>query len=64
MLSYAPLWKTMENKGVTTYALINRYGIHPHTIYDLKRNRSISLSGSKIGAVLLRQPRFSYADFH
>lgn len=43
MISYEPLWKTMEQKGITTYALINRYGITPRTIHNLKHNKSITM---------------------
>lgn len=43
MISYAPLWKTMEKQGITTYALINKYNINPRTIHNLKHNKSITL---------------------
>ena len=43
MISYDPLWKTMEERGVTTYTLINQYGINPRTIFNLKHNKSITL---------------------
>lgn len=43
MISYEPLWKTMAEKGITTYTLINRYGINPRTIHNLKHNRSVTL---------------------
>ena len=43
MVSYEPLWKTMEQKGITTYALINKYGINPRTIHNLKHNKSITM---------------------
>ncbi len=43
MISFAPLWKTMEEKGITTYALINKYGINPRTIHNLKHGKSITL---------------------
>ncbi|MBR7178393.1 MAG: helix-turn-helix domain-containing protein [Oscillospiraceae bacterium] len=43
MISYEPLWKTMEQKGITTYVLINRYGINPRTIHNLKHNKSITM---------------------
>ena len=33
----------MEEKGITTYALINKYGINPRTINNLKHNKSITL---------------------
>lgn len=43
MICYDPLWKTMKEKGITTYTLINSYGINPRTIYNLKHNKSITL---------------------
>lgn len=43
MISYEPLWKTMEQKNITTYALINKHGINPRTIHNLKHNRSITM---------------------
>ena len=43
MIRYEPLWKTMEQKGITTYALINKYGINPRTINNLKHNKSITM---------------------
>ena len=43
MISYEPLWKTMAEKGITTYTLITRYGINPRTINNLKHNRSVTL---------------------
>lgn len=43
MISYEPLWKTMEKRGETTYTLINKYGINPRTINNLKHNKSITM---------------------
>lgn len=43
MISYEPLWMTMEQKGITTYVLINKHGINPRTINNLKHNRSITM---------------------
>ena len=43
MISYEPLWQTMERKQITTYTLINKYGINPRTIHNLKHNKSITL---------------------
>ena len=40
MVSYAPLWETMRQRGVTTYTLINHYKIPSKTIYNLKHNRN------------------------
>ncbi|MCM1157394.1 MAG: helix-turn-helix transcriptional regulator [Clostridium sp.] len=42
MISYEPLWKTMQQKGITTYALINKYGILSKTIYNLKHDKNIT----------------------
>ena len=43
MINYAPLWKTMEKHGETTYTLINKYGINPRTINNLKHNKSVTM---------------------
>ena len=43
MISYQPLWETMEREQITTYTLINKYGINPRTIHNLKHNKSITL---------------------
>lgn len=43
MISYEPLWKTMEQRGETTYTLIHKYGINPRTINNLKHNQSITM---------------------
>ncbi len=43
MVSYEPLWKTMEIKGVTTYALINKHNINPRTVTNLRHNRGITV---------------------
>ena len=42
MMSYQRLWETMKKKGITQYALINRYHISPGQITRLKRNESVS----------------------
>lgn len=43
MISYSPLWKTMKEKKITTYALIEKYNINPRTINNLKHNKSITM---------------------
>lgn len=43
MISYAPLWKTMKDRGVTTYTLIYKLGFSAYTITNLKRNKSITM---------------------
>ena len=42
MISYEPLWDTMRQKGVTTYALIKKYSFSRGTLDSLKQNRNIS----------------------
>lgn len=43
MISYESLWDTMEKRGITTYALINKYGINPRTVNNLRHNKSITM---------------------
>lgn len=42
MIIYDKLWETMKKKGVSQYALINKYHISPGQITRLKRNESVS----------------------
>jgi DNA-binding Xre family transcriptional regulator len=44
MISYEPLWKTMKDRGVTTYTLIYKLGFSAYTITNLKRNKSITMN--------------------
>lgn len=44
MINYAPLWSTMQEKNVSTYALINTFGVCSITIYNLKHNKSITMN--------------------
>ena len=43
MISYEPLWRTMREKHITTYALIYKHNISARTITNLKRNKSITM---------------------
>lgn len=43
MVNYEPLWKTMELRHITTYALIHDYNINPRTINNLKHNKGITV---------------------
>lgn len=43
MISYDPLWKTMKEKHITTYALINKFGVSSYTVNNLKHNKSITM---------------------
>ncbi len=42
MISYRNLWRTMEERGVTQYALITKWRISPGQLTRLKRNESVS----------------------
>ena len=42
MISYAPLWETMEKCGATTYTLQVKGGISSSTIRRLKAGESVS----------------------
>ena len=42
MISYDNLWTMMKKRGVTQYALINKYHVSPGQITRLKRNESVS----------------------
>ena len=43
MIDYSPLWKTMQEKGISQYYLIKRCDIDNKTIYNLKRNENITM---------------------
>lgn len=42
MISFEKLWNTMEEKGISQYALSKKYGVSPAQITRLKRNESVS----------------------
>lgn len=42
MISYAPLWKTMDIRGATTYTLQVKGGISSSTVRRLKAGQSVS----------------------
>jgi len=42
MISYAPLWRTMDEKKATTYTLQIKGGISSSTIRRMKANESVS----------------------
>lgn len=42
MISYAPLWETMERRGATTYTLQVKGGISSSTIRRIKAGESVS----------------------
>lgn len=42
MISYEPFYKTLKEKGITTYTLINKYGISRSLLDRLKHNKPIT----------------------
>ena len=42
MISYAPLWRTMQKKGVTTYTLRFKECIGGGTMQRLRKNETVS----------------------
>ena len=42
MISYEPLYRTLKEKGVSTYKLITEYGISRSLLDRLKHNKPIS----------------------
>lgn len=43
MISYEPLWETMRQKGISIYAMINKYGISASTIHSLRHGGNINM---------------------
>ena len=42
MITFAPLWETMKQWRITTYALIKNYAFSRGTLDSLKHNRNIT----------------------
>ena len=42
MITYDPLYKTMKEKGISTYKLINQFGLSRSLLDRLKHNKPIS----------------------
>ena len=42
MIKYDPLWNTLKEKGISTYALINTYGISSATIDRIRKGQGIT----------------------
>ncbi|MBP3313152.1 MAG: helix-turn-helix transcriptional regulator [Oscillospiraceae bacterium] len=65
MISYEPFYKTLKDKGISTYRLINEYGISRSLLNRLRHNKPVStvtlddlcnILGCKIEDVLLHIP--------
>ena len=42
MVSYEPLWRTMKEKNISTYKLLQA-GVDKRTLHNLKHNRNITM---------------------
>lgn len=42
MIKYDPFWQTLKKQGVSTYALINQYGISSATIDRIRKGQGIT----------------------
>ena len=42
MISYEPLYQTMRKKGISTYKLVNDFGLSRSLLDRLKHNKPIS----------------------
>lgn len=42
MISYEPFWRTLKEKGESTYTLINKYGISSATIDRIRKGEGIT----------------------
>ena len=42
MIVYTPLWEIMKEKGISSYALINKYNISSSTINRLRHNQGVT----------------------
>lgn len=44
MISYEPFWKTLDEKKISQYALINSYGLSRGTLDRIKQQKPLNLS--------------------
>ena len=42
MITYEPFYRTIKEKGISTYKLINQYGVSRSLLDRLKHNKPIS----------------------
>ena len=56
MISFAPLWRTMERKKITQYQLIQKYYVSTGTLDALRKNRSVTLNTIQDLCTILQCP--------
>ena len=42
MITYAPLWKTLNDRNMSTYDLIYKYGLSANTIHRIKNGKAVT----------------------
>ena len=63
MISYAPLWYTMDRKSVTPYALRYKHNIGGGTIQRLKKNETVSTNTLDMLCKILDCPLSDVAEY-
>lgn len=43
MIVYKPFWETIKIKNISTYALIEKYGINSNTLTRMRANKYLSM---------------------
>lgn len=43
MISYAPFWRTIKKKNLSTYALREKHHISPNTLTRMRQNQYLSM---------------------
>ena len=43
MISYAPFWKTLRDKGISQYTLTNEFDVSKSLLQRLRNNESVTL---------------------
>ena len=42
MIIYDPMWKTLNDKDISTYDLIYKYGLSANTIHRIKNGKAVT----------------------
>ena len=43
MITYEPLWKTLQQRNISQYSLIKNYGFSTGTLDSLRQNKNITM---------------------
>ncbi len=64
MITYEPLWRTMKEKKISQYRLINYYGVSSGQINRLKRNEYVSTHTIGVLCTILNCAVGDIMEFH